>query len=211
LEERRSLVGFAASSRTLRQALLFIYKLVVRHLKKTVLMKIFRLKLILVLALFTFSACKKVKRKMIVAKEKTEMKINKNSEKLMQKVFPTFDFEKSDTENNKLRFKEYLDIELTKDVDSIYCFDDAIGIDSDYMFSFNCNELTSKKIIEKHKLTLDKINLDNGFALQHEFNWWNKEKISELDKYSWNNGNGYSKYYWYDNENETAYYFEFST
>jgi hypothetical protein len=29
------LVGFAASSRTLRQALLFIYKLVVKHTQKT--------------------------------------------------------------------------------------------------------------------------------------------------------------------------------
>jgi hypothetical protein len=34
LEERRLLVGFAASSRTLRHALLFIYKLVVLHYQK---------------------------------------------------------------------------------------------------------------------------------------------------------------------------------
>ncbi|PLX09708.1 MAG: hypothetical protein C0596_01205 [Marinilabiliales bacterium] len=128
---------------------------------------------------------------------------------LVDKVFPRFDHDVPDTKSNKQRFKEFIQVELSSDIKNIYCFADNLGIDSDYMFAFNCNPETSQKIIDKHNLKLDTINTDNAFGIQHDFPWWDKDKIKELDKYSWTNGNEYYQYYWYDEDNQQAYYFDF--
>lgn len=124
-------------------------------------------------------------------------------------VFPRFDHDKPDTDNNKKRFKDFIKVELTSDVKNIYCFNDEIGIDVDYMFAFNCDSTTSNNIIKKHELKLDTVNTECGFGMQHDFDWWDKERIAELPKYSWTNGEQYFKYYWYDEENEKAYFFDF--
>lgn len=163
--------------------------------------------------LLSLISCNRIKNKteQIADKVKSKAKkeIVKQTDRVFDKVFPPFDHDNADTENNKKRFADFLKIEITPDINEIYCFDDAIGIDADYMFSFNCNLETSKKIIKTHGLTVDTTNLDNGFNLQHDFDWWNKDRIAQLDKYSWTNGQGYHKYYWYDLENEKAYFFDF--
>lgn len=142
-------------------------------------------------------------------KEKTKDELREQTQKVIDKVYPPFDHDKSDTENNKKRFKDFLKVEISQDIKNIYCFDDAIGIDADYMFAFNCNKSTSNKIIEVHNLTIDTLNSDNGFDIQHDFEWWDKKRIEKLQKYSWTDGNQYFKYYWYDKENEKAYFFDF--
>ena len=142
-------------------------------------------------------------------KEKTKDELREQTQKVIDKVYPPFDHDKPDTENNRKRFADFLKIEITPDVMNIYCFDDAIGIDADYMFAFNCNETTSQKIIESNNLTIDSLNSDNGFGMQSDFEWWDKERIKNLQKYSWTNGSQHFKYYWYDNGNEKAYFFDF--
>lgn len=142
-------------------------------------------------------------------KKETEEQIQKQSQKVKEKLYPTFDHDKPDTENNKKRFKDFIKVKITDDVRNIYCYDDAVGIDSDYMFSFYCSSETSEKIKEKHDLTMDTLNSDDGFGMQDEFDWWDKDRIKELDKYSWTNGDQYYKYYWYDEENGKAYFFDF--
>ena len=142
-------------------------------------------------------------------KEKTKKELREQTQKVIEKVNPTFDYNKPDTENNKKRFKDFLKVEITPDVTNIYCFDDAIGIDVDYMFAFNCDNSTSRKIIEVHNLTIDTHNSDNGFGIQHDFKWWDRKEIEKLQKYSWTDGNQYFKYYWYDKENGKAYFFDF--
>ena len=142
-------------------------------------------------------------------KEKTKDELREQTQKVIDKVYPPFDHDKPDTENNRKRFADFLKIEITPDVMNIYCFDDAIGIDADYMFAFNCNEITSQKIIESNNLTIDNLNSDNGFGMQSDFEWWDKERIKNLQKYSWTNGSQHFKYYWYDNGNEKAYFFDF--
>lgn len=129
--------------------------------------------------------------------------------KKTEKAFPKFDHDQPDTKNNKQRFKEFLKVPITPDVKNILCFDDAIGINADYMLSFNCNSTTSNKIINRLHLEIDNSDSGNGFAMQHDFYWWNKKRIKNLQKYSWTNGNNYFKYYWYDTKNEKAYYFDF--
>ncbi|MBB6612947.1 hypothetical protein H7F15_18040 [Pontibacter sp. Tf4] len=128
---------------------------------------------------------------------------------MTSKFFPPFDYNKPDTKNNKQRFKDFIKAELTSDIKDIYCFDDAIGIDTDYMFSFTCSATTSDKIIAIHGLTIDTLNTDNGFYLQDDFKWWDKERISKLQKYSWTDGNQHHKYFWYDHDNLKAYFFDF--
>ena len=142
-------------------------------------------------------------------KERTKQELNHQSKRVMDKIFPPFDHDKPDSENNKKRFKDFLKVPVSEDVHTIYCFDDAIGIDADYMFSFHCNPITSGKIIEINQLEIDTLNAGNAFGLQHDFNWWDKEKIKTLQKYSWTDGDQYFKYYWYDQKNQQAYFFDF--
>lgn len=139
----------------------------------------------LISILFTgIISCDQIKNKTEQVKEKTKTELKEQTQKIIAKIFPTFDSEQPDTDNNKKRFKDFLKVELTPDIKNIYCFDDAIGIDADYMLSFNCDAITSKKIIEINKLTIDTINVNNAFALQNDFEWWDKKRIEKLQKYS---------------------------
>jgi hypothetical protein len=169
-----------------------------------------RLSVLLLLIVFS---CSKIEKKTEHVVHKTADKatnfIKQQTFGITDRLFPIFDSNQPDTKNNKIRFRDFIKIELTPDVKNIYCFDDAVGIDASYMFAFNCNPGTSDKIIARHHLTLDTLNPDNGFAIQHDFEWWNKKKIEKLQKYSWTNGKSYYKYYWYDAEAQKAYFFDF--
>ncbi|WP_231632450.1 hypothetical protein [Mangrovimonas sp. TPBH4] len=142
-------------------------------------------------------------------KEQAKKELKAQSRKVVDKVFPPFDYKFPDTEPNKARFKDFLKVPLTEDIQNIYCFDDAIGINASYMFSFNCSPTTSKNIIEEHQLGLDTLNNYNAFGLQEDFAWWDKNHIAQLQKYSWTDGNNYFKYYWYDAKTQKAYFFDF--
>ena len=131
----------------------------------------------------------------------------------LQKIFPTFDSKAPDTEANKKNFRNFLKVDLTPDVQNIYCFDDAIGQDSDYMFAFSCDSVTARKIIERHELKNDHIFGNNPDGLQHEFFWWDINRINELQRYSWDSDTdrkNLHKLFWYDEKNKKAYYFEYS-
>lgn len=154
-------------------------------------------------------SCTRVKRKSQELVGRASEKVVNKKDELVDKVLPQFDAHQSDTKFNKLRFKDFLQVELTPDIHTIYCFDDAVGIDKDYMFSFNCNAETAQKIITKHQLKLDKSTTDYGFGMQHDFEWWDKQKIEKLDLYSWTDRNQYFKYFWYDVSEQKAYFFDF--
>lgn len=77
--------------------------------------------------------------------EKVISGLKKQTQSVIDKIHPPFDHHKPDTDNNKKRFIDFIKIEITQDVKNIYCFDDAIGIDGDYMFAFNCKTSTSEK------------------------------------------------------------------
>lgn len=130
-------------------------------------------------------------------------------QQLADKVIPRFDADQPDTWCNKARFKDFLAVELTSDVKNIYCFDDATGFDTDYMFAFNCDSSTARKIIEKHQLQRNQEPTDYAFVLQDDFEWWDKRKIEQLNLYSWSDGRTYFKYFWYDTTEQKAYYFDF--
>lgn len=162
-----------------------------------------------IIFVLTIVSCDRIKNKGQELADKTEEKVKDKSKDLVDKVVPHFDAYKPDTKFNKERFKDFLKVDLTPDIKNIYCFDDAIGIDADYMFSFNCDTTTSRKIIEKHQLKLDKETTDYAFGLQHDFDWWDKKKIGKLDLYSWQGDHQCFKYFWYDKSEKKAYYFDF--
>lgn len=168
------------------------------------------LKIVLVFALTSpFFTCGRIDRKVKKCVKSIKECSSDRLDLVVEKVFPPFDSDRPDTENNRQRFEEFIGVELTPDVKNIYCFDDAIGADADYMFAFNCSPYTSEKIIILHGLTIDTINSDNGFFMQNDFDWWDKETIKNLQKYSSTDGDGNHKYYWYDSSGNKAYFFKF--
>ncbi len=177
-----------------------------RHFKTTMKQTIYISTIIFAL---TIVSCDRIKNKGQELADKTEEKVKDKSKDLVDKVVPHFDAYKPDTKFNKERFTDFLKVDLSPDIKNIYCFDDAIGIDADYMFSFNCDSTTARKIIEKHQLKLDKETSDYAFGLQHDFDWWDKKKIEKLDLYSWQGDHQYFKYFWYDKKEQKAYYFDF--
>lgn len=154
-------------------------------------------------------SCDRIKNTGHEVANKTQEKIKQKTKDLADKIIPHFDAYIPDTKYNKTRFKEFLQVDLTPDIKNIYCFEDAIGIDSDYQFSFNCDTSTVSRIIKKHQLTIDTINDDFGFGLQHDFDWWDKRKIKKLKLYSWEGEREYYKYFWYDTTEQKAYFFDF--
>ena len=164
--------------------------------------------LTIIFALTIFS-CDRIKNKGHELADKTEEKVKDKSEEIIDKVVPHFDAYKPDTKFNIERFKDFLKVNLSPDIKNIYCFDDAIGIDADYQFSFNCDTAPVRQIIEINHLKLDKITTDYAFGLQNDFAWWDKKKIEKLDLFSWHGDNQYFKFFWYDKTEQKAYYFDF--
>jgi hypothetical protein len=177
-----------------------------RHFETTMKQTIYISTIILVL---TIVSCDRIKNKGQELADKTKERVEEKSKDLVDKVVPHFDAYKPDTKSNKERFTDFLKVDLSPDIKNIYCFDDEIGIDADYMFSFNCDSTTARKIIEKHMLKLDKTTTDYAFGLQDDFDWWDKAKISKLQLYSWKGEHQYFKYFWYDKAERQAYYFDF--
>ena len=154
-------------------------------------------------------SCDSIKNKGQELADKTEEKVKDKSKDLVDKVIPHFDAYEADTKFNKERFQEFLQVDLTPDVKNIYCFGDAMGIDADYQFGFNCDPATAKWIMEKHQLKPDITTTDFAFGIQNDFAWWDKSKIEKLELHSWEGDHRYFKYFWYDNIEQKAYYFEF--
>ena len=95
--------------------------------------------------ILTLVSCDRIRNKGQELADKSEKKLNTKSNDIVDKVIPRFDAYQPDTKYNKERFKDFLQVDLTEDIKNIYCFDDVIGIDADYMFSFNCKTTTAKK------------------------------------------------------------------
>lgn len=160
----------------------------------------------LLIATLMLFACSRVKEE---GKELLDATKQKSAD-LADKVHPHFDAYKADTKYNKLRFNDFLKVPITDDVKNIYCFDDAIGIDADYQFSFSCSKETADKIIATHEMKLIPSKNDFAFGLQTEFDWWKLEDIKKLNPHIYQSEDEqYFKYFWYDTKKGKAYFFDF--
>ena len=140
---------------------------------------------------------------------KTKEKISEKKNEAVDKVVPTFDSYNPDTKFNKKRFEEFFDFAPTSDVKNIYCFDDQIGIDSKFIFSFKCDDSTKNRIV-KH-LNLTKSNKPDNYSsgLWQSFPWWDSAKIVTLNPYWSKSEKGYYKYLWFDKTKQMLYYIDF--
>ena len=154
--------------------------------------------LVLLISVLLIGSCNRIKDKSkdILAEQK-------------DKLFPKYDHDIPNSENNKKRFKEFFGFNPTSDIDSIYCYADQLGVDHDYSFSFKCDTSTIKKIRKNLNLSNDST-FSTGFnSLFHDFEWWDVEVINELQPY-WNKGEHEVHYFlWFDSNGSKAYYFEF--
>jgi hypothetical protein len=150
----------------------------------------------------------------VATKEKfheTKQRISDKGNRFVDKIFPAYDSDKPDTESNKKRFKEHLEVNVTEDVKNIYSYGDFMGIDYKVLISFQCDSTTIEKIVRVKGMTLSTQDHDEGLHFLVELPWWNKEKISSGDKpYKVGKEYEYWEYLWYDRESKTAYYEEFS-
>ena len=167
--------------------------------------------------LATLFSCDRLKRKGHEVVDKTHEKVSKTKQKisnkkdqLVDKFLPTYDNGKPDTENNKKRFKEHLQIDLTDDVKNIYAYGDFSGADYKVLISFTCDKTTVDKIIAAKKMQLESSKDDDGLFFLDEFKWWNRDKIELLEPYKVGKEYEYWQYLWYDRKSKTAYYEEFS-
>ena len=157
----------------------------------------------------TLFSCERIKRKGHEVVDKTKEKIIEKKIEAVDKVILTFDSYNPDTKSNKKRFEEFFGFAPTSDVKNIYSFDDQIGIDSKFMFSFNCNDTTKNRIV-KH-LNLTKSNKPNNYSsgLWQSFPWWDSTKIITLNPYWSKSERDYYRYLWFDKTKQMLYYIDF--
>ncbi len=167
-------------------------------------------KIILTIAIgLTLFSCEKVKRKGSEVVDKTKQQIKDKEDDVVDKVIPTFDSEKPDTKFNKKRFKESFGFAPTQDISKIYCFDDQIGIDSKFLFSFKCDTSTRDRIIKHLNLVQAKEPNNYSRGLWESFPWWDSLKIVTLKPF-WNKSDHeIYRYLWYDKDRKMAYYIDF--
>lgn len=152
-------------------------------------------------------SCNRIKNKSKELVKQTEQKARDKTKEASDKLLPIFDSETPDTKWNKKRFAEFLQVELTPDIRNIYCFDDAIGIDASYRFSFSCESSTLQRIIDRHQMIADSVKLSEGIIFTYTFDWWQKDRIEQLQSYSWKSADErVFKHLWYDNAEQRAYY-----
>ena len=186
---------------------------VVRHFKQTLRLTNYILTIAL---LATLSSCDRLKRKGHETVDKTQEKIGEakqnlrdKKDQLVEKVFRTYDNTKPDTEANKKRFKQHLQIDLPRDVKNIYAYGDFLGADYKVLISFICDKPTIESIIKKKNMVSTN-ETDGGLLFGEDFFWWNKNKIDNIVPYRYGKEYEYWEYLWYDEQTKTAYYEEFS-
>lgn len=167
--------------------------------------------------LLTASSCDGIKRKSDAAlaaaiqkAAETKEKINHKKNQLSDKIFPIYDNIKADTESNKRRFKEHLQVDLTPDVKEIYAYGDFMGIDYKVLIAFKCDPATIDRIVKAKKMTSSTDKHDFGLTFAAELPWWDKKMIEQLKPYKAGKEYEYWEYLWYDSINKIAYYQEFS-
>lgn len=126
------------------------------------------------------------------------------------KVFPIFNAGEPDTKYNKKRFEEYLEVPVTGDVKNIYCYGDFIGIDYKVLFSFSCDSVTIRHIIEKKEMAPDNDDHYSRLFFNVELPWWNQQEIDTLRPFKKGTEGELWQYLWYNKNEKRAYYEEFS-
>ncbi|HEX2683362.1 MAG TPA: hypothetical protein VHL77_05500, partial [Ferruginibacter sp.] len=173
-------------------------------------------KILLAFTLLSVLSCGKLRQKRDSVLSETRKTVNdarrqigEQKNKLADKILPGYDSGTPDTESNKKRFKEHLQVALTEDVSNIYAYGDFLGSDYKVLIAFTCDSSTINKIVSVKKMQKT-ANHDNGLSFPDEIKWWNKDKIALLIPYKKGKEAENWEYLWYDAKTKQAFYEEFS-
>jgi len=162
-------------------------------------------------------SCDRIKRNGAAAVDKAgrtvaqaKQKISSKKNQLADKIFPGFDSEKPDTENNKRRFREYLEVDLIEDVRNIYCYGDFLGADYKVLIAFSCDPITIDKVIAVKKMQQVTSKDDDGLFFSENFKWWDKDRIKMLQPSKVGKEEENWQYLWYDPKTKQAYFEAYS-
>jgi hypothetical protein len=162
--------------------------------------------IILVVTLFS---CDRITRKGQEVVDKTIEKISEKKAEVVDEVIPTFDSYKPDTKFNKKRFRAFFGFDPRPDVNRIYCFGDQIGIDSRFMFSFQCSTSTKTKIVTHLDLTKSEKPDNSSSDLWQKFAWWDSLKIVTINPYWSKTEHEHYRYLWFDSTKQMLYFIDF--
>lgn len=175
------------------------------------------IKILLLLFCTCFFACDKVKRKGndLIDKasnkiDNAKQKISDRKDSLIERVFLRHDSAVADTERDKERFREHLQIEVSQDVREVYTHTDYLGIDYKVLIAFKCERSTIKKIAERKKMKQHPVSENHAMRFSGYLNWWDQEKIDSLQPYKVGTEGSYWEYLWYDPISKQAFYEEYS-
>jgi len=182
------------------------YFSVVRHSSLAMRLTIYISLIVFFLGLIS---CDRIESKSHAVALKAKGKLKAKRDDAVDKLIPTFDSYKSDTKYNKKRFTDFFGFEPTHDVSDLYCYNDQIGIDSKFQFSFRCDTATKARIVKYLELSLERVPDNSSSGLWTSFEWWDGGKIETLVPYSYKIENKYYRYLWFDDSTRTAYYLDF--
>ncbi|MBW8683363.1 hypothetical protein [Chitinophaga rhizophila] len=128
----------------------------------------------------------------------------------MEEVFPTYHSTTPDTDDNKKRFREHLEVDATPDVRGLYTYTDFMGADYEVLIAFTCDKQTISNIVRRNGM---KLSADTGAArilMNGGPAWWKSGAMERLVPYQAGDEDGFWQYLWYNPVTGEAFYKEFS-
>lgn len=153
----------------------------------------------------------------LISCTETKQKISSVNDRILgigfyfiDRLFPSYDSDKHDTENNKKRFVTHLETELNPSVKNIYSYGDFLGIDYSVYIAFEADSQTINQIIQNKDMKI--IDEEKGGGLYNglDFPWWHRSELDKIVPYQYGTMGEYMEFLWYDQKSGKAYYQEFS-
>jgi len=163
-----------------------------------------------VCAILIIAACDRISRKGRELADQAGNKVKSRARDVAEKIFPVFDAHQADTKYNKKRFEEYLEVNVTDDVNAIYAYGDFLGADYKVLIAFTCDSSTVQKIVLRKDLKLSGSRNDDGLLLSNQFPWWDEKVIARIQPYKKIEKSGDRLYLWYDKTTRKGYFQQFS-
>ncbi len=121
-----------------------------------------------------------------------------------------YDVETADTPANRKGFENHLGFVPDQNVTGVYYYADELGADVQYQLSFRCPKSTIERIVEK--LALEPVTPERAGELldpRDDLDWWKPDSVTDLPLWG-KEEEGYYWQLWYSEEDNRAFYQEFS-
>ncbi|MCC2547583.1 hypothetical protein LJY25_14090 [Hymenobacter sp. BT175] len=142
------------------------------------------------------------------SRQELSQKIRQQAADKQDQLLPRFDARTPDTESNRRRFAEFLDMNPPAGVRRLYCYADELGADATYALAFESGPATTRAIIQRLGLQPDTTGLAFSGQLLVEQAWWDQVAIARAKPYSKREGR-VSSYLWRDEKTARTYFLTF--